>query len=763
MLMAWRESITGSVAVRLFPLIAVSSIMAFVVVPVSDSPYAWIAFHALTAFLATIASAVAITRNREFSSLSNWLQFAGFFFIVMRHIASAIEGFLVVYGAGILEGGNEILAIPLELAVLGGLFLVSEIANRRPVTISHRNALVLSAVAVLASFFLYAFLWVFFQLDVGNAARISLDLSIIAMVLLLGAGALALHHKKHRTTSEVARVLTIYWLYGLASFAILFSFLYPSLFWINAPTLQVITLIQISMTVALPTVERMQLRLRSTYTFIAMIGIIALLPFLFILVGEELLPGVRFYSFEVFLLSHTGAAILSGGIAILLYAFSRRQPLRLHYPLIFLFTSWTTIEIGLIVASLTRLPITINQTLVPYITGSFASFFLLGWMVFELRRPQDIPKPQQLRLWSIIAIAGLVVIITFGERLQLFLQSASTTVSGNPTDRIILMWFNIVLMFLFTLTGFLMLERFKTRITVESISFGYLTLWILPSLLKSITLQWTLGWWIGEFFLLAGLLFGPVILGIAYLQVLGRAETLRRQASLYSDLLIHDIGNFHQIIQGSLDLLEMEGATPKIKAQAREQAQAGLTRAYHLIRNVRQLARIVETREEDTGPVDLVECLGQAFELVIEVTQSRKIKLEIQYEERQYLVLATDLLKDAFYNLLKNAIDYSPEEKRIIIDIEPYQYQGVDCWAVRITDHGRGIKSELKDRLFQRFLKGAEGIGLGLSVVWTIIEAFKGTIIVEDRIPDDYTKGTVFIVILPAAKIESSSSLSYGS
>ncbi|MFX1475118.1 MAG: hypothetical protein ACFFCO_06565, partial [Promethearchaeota archaeon] len=554
--MARDESITGAVASRSLPMVALSVVIAFLVVPVSESPYAWIALHSLVAFLAIIATATAIIRNLHSSSLGNWLFSAGLFFIVFRHLAAAIEDFIVVYGAGILEVGEEVLAIPLESVTIGLLFLASEIAYRRPTRLSNRTYAIICAGAVVISFYAYLVLysWVFFQLDIGTALTITEGVGIIAIGVFLASGLLALHDKQTRTRVEVARHLTIYLLLGVVCIALLLSLLYPSSLWTTAPCLQVIVLFQIIVTVVLPIVSGMQLRLRSAYTFIFIVAVIALLPFVFVLIGEALLPGVRFYSIEVFLLAHIGAAILSGGMAILLYAYSKRQLSQVHFPLIFLFASWTTVEIGLIVTTLVRLPITLNQTLVPYVTGGFASLFLLMWIIRRLRQPREATKPQRLLLKSCLGIAAIVGIIWVGEIMQLSLHSVTTAVVGNPLDRIILMSFNLVLMFLFTFTAFLMLERFRSRITVETLALGFLTLWILPSLIRSITRQWTVGWWVGEFLLLAGLLFGPVILGIAYLDVLGRADDLRRQASLYADLLIHDIGNFHQIIQSSIDI-----------------------------------------------------------------------------------------------------------------------------------------------------------------------------------------------------------------
>jgi signal transduction histidine kinase len=479
------------------------------------------------------------------------------------------------------------------------------------------------------------------------------------------------------------------------------------------------------------------------------IATLILMPFFLVLFGEWLIPGVRFYSFEVYLVAHIGATILSCGMVILLYSYSKRQSLQLHYLLLSLYASWTVVELGLIFASLVRLPITLNQTLVPYVTGSFASIILLAMIVRQLRQPQIIIRDSRW-WWVWIGAAVIGGLILLGEVLQFSLHSATTSASGNPLDRMFLMGFTIVIMFLFTLVGFLMLEHFQSRVTVEQLALGYLALWILPSLLKSITRQWTLGWWVGEFLLLTGLLSGPVILGMAYLQVLGRAESMRRYASLYSDLLIHDIGNFHQIIQSSIDLLDLEGVTPAMEQEAKRHARLGLLRAHYLISNVRQLSRIVETREEMCEPVDLVDSIEQGLQQALSLTQTDDVEFQIIRPEGHCRVLATDLLKTLFSNLLRNAIEYSPEEKRIQVEIKPVHHDEKAWWEIRVIDYGRGIEPKLKPKLFERFLEGAQGTGLGLSVVWALTQAFGGSITIVDRVPGDYTQGSVFIVILEA-------------
>jgi signal transduction histidine kinase len=73
---------------------------------------------------------------------------------------------------------------------------------------------------------------------------------------------------------------------------------------------------------------------------------------------------------------------------------------------------------------------------------------------------------------------------------------------------------------------------------------------------------------------------------------------------------------------------------------------------------------------------------------------------------------------------------------------------------IAIEDDGPGIPEELKDQVFNRFERGnsrSGGKGLGLYLVRTLIEGFRGKVWVEDRVRGDYTKGTRFVVMLPVA------------
>ena len=78
---------------------------------------------------------------------------------------------------------------------------------------------------------------------------------------------------------------------------------------------------------------------------------------------------------------------------------------------------------------------------------------------------------------------------------------------------------------------------------------------------------------------------------------------------------------------------------------------------------------------------------------------------------------------------------------------------GKDHCMVTVEDNGPGIQDDLKDKIFNRFQRGetkASGKGLGLYLVKTLVNDFHGNVWVEDRVAGDYTKGSRFVVMIPA-------------
>ena len=104
------------------------------------------------------------------------------------------------------------------------------------------------------------------------------------------------------------------------------------------------------------------------------------------------------------------------------------------------------------------------------------------------------------------------------------------------------------------------------------------------------------------------------------------------------------------------------------------------------------------------------------------------------------------VLKQIIFNLVSNAIKFSPENS--VIDIYSHAYP--TSITLQITDHGIGIPDEDKEHLFERFFRAQnvtniQGTGLGLNIVAKFVELLNGNITFESQ----YGKGTTFFIKIP--------------
>lgn len=104
---------------------------------------------------------------------------------------------------------------------------------------------------------------------------------------------------------------------------------------------------------------------------------------------------------------------------------------------------------------------------------------------------------------------------------------------------------------------------------------------------------------------------------------------------------------------------------------------------------------------------------------------------------------------EAIYNVIDNAVKYSPHQSIIRIDAMPYEL----FFRIDITDEGLGIAEEEQAKIFQRFYRSAtvssqEGVGIGLFLTREILSNSGGYIKVSSK-PG---QGTTFSIFLPSEK-----------
>lgn len=242
----------------------------------------------------------------------------------------------------------------------------------------------------------------------------------------------------------------------------------------------------------------------------------------------------------------------------------------------------------------------------------------------------------------------------------------------------------------------------------------------------------------------------------------------KKHSELLVDLVTHDIGNYHQIIQTSLGLVVslLEKNKTTVLPQDSEKvfsllttAKNALTRSQSFVDNIRRLERLYKQKDLRLGSRNIPDAINNAYSTVERTLNDnnphgKKISLSMAHSGHplDMNIMAEELLDEIFINLFSNTIKYTDSsEIKIDITIKDYFIGETKYWMITISDYGKGIPDSMKRELFERFYSKAKGGGLGLSIVRALVERYSGKIWVGDTVYNDYTKGTTFGMIFPAA------------
>ena len=180
-----------------------------------------------------------------------------------------------------------------------------------------------------------------------------------------------------------------------------------------------------------------------------------------------------------------------------------------------------------------------------------------------------------------------------------------------------------------------------------------------------------------------------------------------------------------------------------------EALQHQLRRMERLIRDLLDVAQF----EEDAlsvhlEPLVVDELLHQVLKIIEPIAAEQKISIDLQLQDSSLTVRGDPhRLHQALENLLSNALKFTPPEGKICIGAQSNQGEII----FSIADTGAGIPDEELPHLFQRFWQGHasdhRGVGLGLSIVQSIIEAHGGRIWARSQVG----KGTTIYFCIPQA------------
>jgi signal transduction histidine kinase len=228
------------------------------------------------------------------------------------------------------------------------------------------------------------------------------------------------------------------------------------------------------------------------------------------------------------------------------------------------------------------------------------------------------------------------------------------------------------------------------------------------------------------------------------------AQAASEAMSSFLNLVVHDLRAPLTVLSGYVDLLRVGtfGEAPPAWTKPMELVAAKVQETHRLVDDLLLAARLESgALPTNTEVIDLNDVIRRAA-----MRSEARAGLAGASIETSPSAAPVTVAADAFHvdrvvdNLINNAINYGGSE--------PWVRLSVDCSdhpAVRVEDHGVGIKPELQGRIFDRFFRiehRVPGTGFGLHVGRILAESCGGSLKVERSVPGE---GSIFRLELPPA------------
>ncbi len=212
----------------------------------------------------------------------------------------------------------------------------------------------------------------------------------------------------------------------------------------------------------------------------------------------------------------------------------------------------------------------------------------------------------------------------------------------------------------------------------------------------------------------------------------------------------HDLRSPLTLMRGYATMLEMVGQLNEQQKGYVQKMTLGVDSMTRLVNNLLDLGRIdvgVGLQLETVPLLDIIERVTGTLQLQ---ASQKEIQLELDLPKNTSPLIQADqaLLQQSIYNLVENAIKYTPQGGRVTVRLK---VQG-DAILFSVEDTGIGVAPADQARLFEKFYRGAQreareqkGSGLGLAIVKSIAEKHGGKVWLESQLG----QGSTFFMQVP--------------
>lgn len=242
-------------------------------------------------------------------------------------------------------------------------------------------------------------------------------------------------------------------------------------------------------------------------------------------------------------------------------------------------------------------------------------------------------------------------------------------------------------------------------------------------------------------------------LGVTFNKLLDRLqESFQRERQFIGDVA-HELKTPVATLRGGIELALSKNRTNEEYKQSFSETLIDVNRLSTTIKNILDLAWLgAENANLGENRLDLSATLVELQEIAAKLSAQKHIVIKGEIESGVFVVGMEDKISRAVLNVIDNAINYTPQDKTIMISLHKKEGRAV----IEVADSGMGIPEKELTHIFERFYRGSKaaktlGSGLGLAIVQGIIKAHRGEIQVSSKVG----KGTLVVITLPLFAVSS--------
>jgi signal transduction histidine kinase/ActR/RegA family two-component response regulator len=234
------------------------------------------------------------------------------------------------------------------------------------------------------------------------------------------------------------------------------------------------------------------------------------------------------------------------------------------------------------------------------------------------------------------------------------------------------------------------------------------------------------------------------------------AERATRLKDEFVATMSHELRTPLNAIVGWASILRRD-RSPKSINQGVEVIERNAKLQARMVEDLLDMSRILSGKlVMELERTDLTGVIDAAIDAVRPAADARNVRLHTAIGRTRPVNGDPGRLQQVLWNLLTNAIKFTPSSGLVTVFASEAERDGRRCVEIRVSDSGQGIDPKFLPFVFDRFRQADAsttrrhgGLGLGLSIVKSLVEMHQGTVQVQS--PGE-GQGATFIVCLPLAE-----------